>query len=140
MSVLVILGRKCTPVNHVEYAPTGQPDSRTDGRTPDRYIMLSATSGQRRKRHAAHTATEQLLRLHVCTLEILLLTYLFTYILTVCLFGDCSNFAAVTSLGQNSLNKSLTNMTSNTISCWPVAAICLIVGDVRKNICFHLFC
>jgi len=33
----------CPRVSNVEYAPTGQ----TDGRTPDRYVMLSIRRGQR---------------------------------------------------------------------------------------------
>jgi len=59
MSVLVILGRKvrwprCVLVSHFEYAPTGQTDRRTDGRTPDHYITLTARRGQRDKRHHTH--------------------------------------------------------------------------------------
>jgi len=48
-SVLVVLGRKCT-LAASRVAP-GEPrcgtDRGTDGRTPDRYITLSARRGQR---------------------------------------------------------------------------------------------
>ena len=36
----------CPLVSHVKYAPMGQTDIRTDGRTPDRYITLYATRCQ----------------------------------------------------------------------------------------------
>jgi len=64
MSVLLIVGLKCTPaaphaaplVSHAEYAPrallrlekkTGQTDGRTDGRTPVRYSTLTVRLGHR---------------------------------------------------------------------------------------------
>jgi len=56
MSVFLIVGLKCTlAASHAARwwvtvsMQTGQTDRRTDGRTSDHYITLSATRGQRNK-------------------------------------------------------------------------------------------
>jgi len=43
----------CLPVSYVEYAPMGYhgTDGRTDGRTPDRYITLSARTRNHKKNY-----------------------------------------------------------------------------------------
>jgi len=48
MREMLYAGRvQCCPVvSHVRYAPTGQTDKQSEGRTPDRYITLSALCDQ----------------------------------------------------------------------------------------------